>query len=160
MNRSNRKQWLFPLLAVLVIAVVGVATAVAGGAQVTGGDFSTFAAGPGLGYEITGHAQMVRTADGRTLTHIQVWGLDAGETYPAHVHHLPCDVNNGGGHYQHEVGGPADDVNEIWPGFTADASGHGNGYAANDFTARPEAQSVVIHDYKPGAARIACADLQ
>jgi hypothetical protein len=73
------------------------------------------------------------------------------------VHNAPCAVGNGGGHYQHVVGGPVDVANEIWPGFTTNASGHGNGHAANDFWARPEAQSVVIHD--TDGARIACADL-
>jgi hypothetical protein len=47
-------------------------------------------------------------------------------------------------------------------GFCGDfhtyAAGIGNGYAANPFTARPEAQAVVIH--APGGARIACADLE
>jgi hypothetical protein len=144
------------LVALMVLGRAVVASA--GGATVTKGEFSTFASGLDRGYVITGNAHMVRTGDGRTITHVQAFGLAPSATYGAHVHNLPCGTSNGGGHYQNVEGGPADAVNEIWPGFTTNASGHGNGTAINDFTARPEAQSVVIHDTTDGA-RIACADL-
>jgi len=143
-------------LALLLIA----ASALAQGAQVTSGTFHTYASGPGLGYEVSGQAQMIRTADGRSLVHIQLSGLHPDVTYAAHVHNLPCNVSNGGGHYQHVVGGAVDAVNEIWPGFTANAAGNGSGNAVHAFTARPEAQSIVIHDPTAANARIACADLQ
>lgn len=157
MKGISKKAWFSFLLVVLAIAVIGIRVVAAGSAQVTSGDFHTYAAGLERGYDISGRAQMVRTADGRTLVQVQAWGLAPDTAYPSHVHNLPCGVNNGGGHYQDVVGGPVDDVNEIWPGFTTNASGHGNGKAANDFTARPEAQAVVIHD--TDGARIACADL-
>ncbi|HEX9924015.1 MAG TPA: hypothetical protein VGD99_15260 [Anaerolineae bacterium] len=158
MNRVRKRVWVLIILLSLAIALIGITAVAAGGAQVTNGGFQTFAAGLESGYDISGRAQMVRTADGRTLTQVQAWGLATRTTYPVHVHNAPCGVNNAGGHYQDVVGGPVDDVNEIWPGFTTNANGHGNGYAANDFIARPEAQSVVIHDVD--GARIACADLQ
>ena len=143
-------------LALLALA----ASALAQGALVTRGSFHTYSSGPSLGYEVGGQAQMIRTADGKTIVHVQLTGLHPHVTYGAHVHNLPCGVNDGGGHYQHVVGGPVDAVNEIWPGFTTNAAGNGSGNAMNDFTARPEAQSVVIHDPEAGNARIACADLQ
>lgn len=143
----------------LVLLLAAGLPALANGAQVTQGDFATFASGSSLGYDIAGRAQMVRTADGRTIVTVHVSGLHAGVAYGAHVHNLPCDVSNGGGHYQHVVGGPVDPINEIWPEFTTNAAGIGNGNATNDFTARPEAQSVVVHDPDAGNARIACADL-
>jgi hypothetical protein len=78
------------------------------------------------------------------------------------VFYLPHDqlgrARYRGGHYQEIVGGPVDPTNEIWPLFTSDEEGVGNGKAVHAFTARPEAQAVVIH--APGGARIACADLQ
>lgn len=157
MKGVRKSVWVLVILLSLVIASIG-ATAVAASSQVTNGELQTFSAGVERDYDISGRARMVRTADGRTLTSVQAWGLAPGTTYPVHVHNAPCNVNNGGGHYQDVVGGPVDSVNEIWPGFTTDASGHGNGKAANNFTARPEAQSVVIHD--TDGARIACADLQ
>lgn len=142
----------------LIMALAGASVVSAAGAQITKGDFRTYAAGLTRGYDISGRALMVRTADGRTLVQVQAWGLAPDTTYPVHVHNAPCAVNNGGGHYQDVVGGLIDNVNEIWPIFTTDASGHGNGNAANDFIARPEAQAVVIHD--TDGARIACADLE
>lgn len=147
------------LIVSLVFLLAASLPALAGGAQVTQGDFASFASGPSLGYEIAGQAQMVRTADGRTIVTVHVSGLHPGVAYGAHVHNLPCGVSNGGGHYQQVVGGPVDATNEIWPGFTANAAGIGSGNATNGFTARPEAQSVVVHDPDAGNARIACADL-
>lgn len=158
MKKYNKKGWLLLVVLVLGAALSLVTVAAADGAQITGGELNTFAAGLTRGYDISGYAQMVRTADGKTLVSVQAWGLAAETTYPVHVHNAPCGVNNGGGHYQDVVGGPVDSANEIWPGFTTNASGHGNGRAANEFTARPEAQAIVIHD--TDGARIACADLQ
>jgi hypothetical protein len=134
--------------------------AIGNGAQVTRGEFVTYASGPSLGYEISGRAQMERTAAGPTLVQVHVTGLKPGISYGVHVHNLPCAVNDGGGHYQHIVGGPVDDANEIWPAFTTNPAGAGNGNAYHAFTARPEAQSIVIHDPTAANARIACADLQ
>jgi hypothetical protein len=157
MKGIRKKSSVLMVLVSLGVILIGVPAVSAAGAQVTNGDFQTFAAGLERGYEISGRAQLVRTAGGQTLAQVEAWGLAPNTGYPVHIHNAACAVNNGGGHYQDVVGGPADNVNEIWPAFTTDASGHGNGHAANDFTARPEAQSVVIHD--TDGARIACADL-
>lgn len=154
----NRRNYLSLTLFCLVLLLTGAVTVAAQGAQVTSGALHTYAAGLDRGYAISGQAQLVRTADGRTLAKVQAWGLAPNTTYPVHVHNAPCAVNNGRGHYQHEVGGAVDNVNEIWPGFTTNDAGHGAGKAVNDFTARPEAQAVVIHD--TDGARIACADLE
>lgn len=158
MKKVSKSGWLLMVLFGLLVVLAGASMVSANGAWITSGELHTYASGVGRGYEITGFVQMVRTADGRTLVHVQAQGLSANTAYPVHVHNASCHVNNGGGHYQHVVGGPVDPVNEIWPGFTTNAAGHGNGQATNDFTARPEGQSVVIHD--TDAARIACADLE
>jgi hypothetical protein len=158
MNVIRRKTLIWIGLVSLLVVLLSAAAASAAGMQVTNGDLQTFASGLERGYDISGRAQLVRTADGRTLAVVEAWGLAPNTAYPVHVHNAPCDVNNGGGHYQDVVGGPSDAVNEIWPGFTTNADGHGNSHAANDFTARPEAQTVVVHD--PDGARIACADLK
>lgn len=126
-------------------------------ATVAKGDFATFAAGIERNFTITGHVRLKRVPAGKTIVVLHAKGLQPNTTYGAHVHNATCDDNQGGGHYQNEVGGSADIVNEIWPGFTTNADGNGSGYAANDFIARPEAQSVVIHD--TDGARIACTDL-
>lgn len=143
---------------VLVLVLASSLPGLASGGHVTRGDFHTYAAGVDLGYEIAGHAHMTRTADTKTIVSTHATGLAANTAYGVHVHNMACNDSNGGGHYQDVVGGAVDAVNEIWPLFTTNAAGIGNRYAANDFRARPEAQSVVIH--APGGARIACADLE
>jgi hypothetical protein len=100
---------------------------------------------------------MTRTADGKTIVATHATGLAANTTYGVHVHNKACSDSNGGGHYQNVVGGAVDPYNEIWPAFTTNAAGIGNGWAMHAFYARPEAQSVVIHD--TDGKRIACADL-
>ena len=123
----------------------------------TRGEFVTFGNGIGRGYEISGHATMTRTADGKTIVSTHARGLGANTTYGVHVHNKACGDSDGGGQYQNVVGGPVDAFNEIWPAFTTNGAGNGNGRAVHAFTARPEAQSVVIHD--TDGNRIACADL-
>ena len=128
----------------------------ADGAVVRRGDVHPFAAGAGL--DLSGHAQMVRTAAGRTYVTVHVAGLAPNTTYPSHVHALPCGTADADGHYKRDPAGPATPPNEIWQGFTTDDDGVGNGRAVADFTAGANAVSVVIH--APGGAKIACADLE
>jgi hypothetical protein len=63
-------------LALAAGAAAATGPAGAGGATVTRGEFHSFAVGAGL--EIGGHAQMVRSADGRTQVMIEVSGARAG----------------------------------------------------------------------------------
>lgn len=123
--------------------------------QVTRGDIHEFNGGdPG----ITGRAQMIRTADGKTIVSIHVEGLAAGVTYAAHVHAAACATSLADGHYKFDPAGAASPPNEIWPGpFTANEAGIGNAGTIAEGTAGPAAVSVVIH--APGGFKIACADL-
>jgi hypothetical protein len=140
----------------LALAGLAVASSVlATGATVTRGDFHAFAAGAGL--ELSGHAQMVRTADGKTIVTVHVEGLAPSTTYGSHVHQQACAVGDADGHFRFDPAGSATPPNEIWPGFTTNESGIGNGNATADATAGSNAVSVVIH--APGGAKIACADL-
>ena len=118
-------------------------------------------AGPSVG--AGARAKLVRASNGTTVTSVSAWGLEADATYAAHVHSLPCDVNDAGPHYKNDPAGAADPVNEIWPGFTTDGTGVGRAEVTNDFTVRPDAMSVVIHD-TPNAtsgsgAKMLCANL-
>jgi hypothetical protein len=137
------------------LALVLAPGVLAGGATVTRGEFAAFATGVGL--PITGSAVMVRTADGKTIVSVHVEGLGASTTYGSHVHQLPCGTSDADGHYKNDPAGPATPPNEIWPGFTTNAAGIGNGNATVDWTAGAAAVSVVVH--APGGAKIACADL-
>lgn len=129
-----------------------------GAAVVTRGDFSAFNGGdPG----ISGRAQMVRTADGRTIVSIHVEGLVAGSTYGSHVHAQACEIGNAGGHYKFDPAGAGTPPNEIWPGpFTANEAGVGNADTIAEGTAGAAAVSVVIHAPAPSNAKIACANLR
>ena len=144
--------------------VVLAGPAASGGAEVTRGDFRAFSAAVGSEQSIGGHAQMVRTADGKTKVSIHVTGLTPDATYDSHVHAGSCATNaTGGGHYFFSGPVPAGDgpgANEIWPGpVTANRGGVGNGNTTVGATAGPNATSVVIHRAGPAPNKIACADL-
>jgi hypothetical protein len=129
--------------------------AIASRATVTAGSFASFAAGTGL--QIDGRAQMVRTAAGTTIVTVHVKGLAPNTAYGSHVHKQACADGEADGHYRFDPAGPAAPPNEIWPAFTTNAAGIGNGIAIVDGIAGATAVSVVVH--APGGAKIACADL-
>lgn len=144
------------LLAALALSAAFAPTVLADGATVTRGDFHAFATGVGL--PISGRAQMIRTADGKTIVSIHLEGLAANTTYASHVHAAACATGAADGHYRFDPAGAAAPPNEIWPGpFTTTEAGVGNGFTVADGTAGPSAMSVVVH--APGGAKIACADL-
>lgn len=127
--------------------------------QVTTGEFQTLPGGTEMGYDIEGRAVMVRLPH-RTFVAAFVGGLDAGTSYPTHVHNAPCSADPpGGSHYQHQVGGPVDTVNEMWPIVATNRRGWGHGHAAHAHRARPDAQSIVIHYPEDTKVRLACVDL-
>jgi Cu-Zn family superoxide dismutase len=144
------------VLAALSIGAAFAPAAMAAGTTVTRGDIAAFATG--IGQPIAGRAQMVRTADGKTIVSVHVEGLAASTTYGSHVHQLPCGTSDADGHYKNDPAGPATPPNEIWPGFTTNPAGIGDGNATVAWTAGSTAVSVVVH--APGGAKIACADLQ
>ena len=152
--RSRRRQ-VAAVLAALSIGAAFAPSVMAGGAMVTRGDIAAFATG--IGQPIGGRAQMVRTAGGKTIVSVHVEGLAANTTYGSHVHQQPCAVGEADGHYKFDPAGPATPPNEIWPGFTTNDAGVGNGNAMVAGTAGVNAVSVVVH--APGGAKIACADL-
>lgn len=156
---SGRRRSVVVTRAAVAAAALAVAFAPgtsAGPAVVTRGDFHAFAAGAGLA--ISGRAQMVRTADGKTTVTVHLEGLSASTGYGSHVHQLPCGISDADGHYKYDPAGPATPPNEIWPAFTTNEAGVGNGNATVHWTAGSTAVSVVVH--APGGAKIACADLE
>ena len=143
------------LTGVLLAGALAPAVA-ADGAMVTSGDVHAFAAGAGM--STSGHARMVRTADGKTIVSIHVAGLNPNTVYGSHVHQQACGVGDADGHYRFDPAGAAAPPNEIWLGFTTNDAGIGNANAIADATAGATAVSVVVH--APGGAKIACADLE
>ena len=82
------------LIAVVALSGAFAPAVLADGATITRGDFAAFATGAGLG--ITGRAQMVRTADGRTIVSIQLEGLDpnlSGGLVGEEGHQLLCEAS-------------------------------------------------------------------
>lgn len=168
MTRYNERvdSWRWTVVGVVVAcAVLGAATAAdastQAGAQVTRGDFVSFAAADAGEQGIAGHAQMVRRANGTTKVSIHVTGLEPGATYGSHVHAAPCGTDNANGHYNFGFavsGGVGPGDAEIWPGpLVADTGGIANGNATVEAIAGPSAVSVVIH--RSTGEKIACADL-
>ena len=154
-RRARRGRAAGALLVAGVLAAAFAPSAL-GAASVTRGDVHEF---NGYGSTVTGHAQMVRTADGKTIVSLHVEGLVAGLTYASHVHAAACDTGLADGHYRVDPAGAATPPNEIWPGpFVANEAGVGNADTIAAGTAGPSAVSVVIH--APGGTKIACADLQ
>lgn len=141
--------------------VLPASIAAADPAVVTRGTFETLPGGTDLGYHITGNATMVRVAHtDTTRVRVHVRGLDPDQVYGVHVHAGPCSATPpGGGHYQHEMGGAVDPVNEIWPTITTNPAGVGMGHAVHDHVARPDAQAIVIHLPGNPTVRLACLDL-
>src|SRR5258705_128942 len=112
-DRHPRRRMAPPSLG-LSLAPVLAPTALAGGATVTRGEISAFATG--IGQAISGHAVMVRTAEGRTIVSVHVEGLAPGTTYASHVHKQACAAGEADGHYRFDPAGAATPPNEIWPG--------------------------------------------
>ena len=154
--RARRRGVRLGTIAATSVALLFAPSVLALGSTVTRGEVHAFAAGVGL--PITGRAQMMRTPDGKTIVTVHVEGLNANTTYGSHVHQLPCGSSDADGHYKYDPAGPAAPPNEIWPGFTTNDAGVGNGNATVDWIAGPTAVSVVVH--APGGAKIACADLE
>jgi len=112
---------------------------------------------------ISGHGQIIRRADGTTTVQLHVEGLSPDTSYPAHVHAYPCAVESAGGHYKIDPSiTTTDQANELWVPFTTDSSGVGRSNVDFTHAARPDAQSIVIHEHPTDAgppAKMACVDL-
>src|SRR5438874_1970188 len=77
--------------ALAITAAVAVASPAASETAAAGGAFDEYASGPGLGYhDIGGHAQLVRTSDGRSIATVEITGLNPSATYAVHVHAGSC----------------------------------------------------------------------
>jgi len=136
------------------------------------GRFTTLPAGDVLGLQVDGVAVLRRTSDG-TLGRVVLRGLDPGLVYAAHLHNQPCGLGAGGSHYKDVTTGVGAPPNELWfsssddpfDGITANRGGVARGFGAAEWVARPEGQSVVIHQVvsatgTAGGPKIACADLE
>ncbi len=113
------------------------------------------------GYDnLTATGSITRRLEKDTWAQIDVDGLEPEQQYPVHVHTYSCALDYDGGHYKidPEVA-DTDEDNELWLTFTTDTGGGRiSSIAVAGHLARPEAMSMVIHDYADGE-RLACIDL-
>ena len=151
----------FPAIDALATPGQGTAPlAVAFSTQVTTtGTVRPFADATSADAGLTGTAVLVRRR-GQTYTSLTVTGARAGRTHPVHVHEKSCADANGGAHFRFDTTQAFAEPNEIWPSFTADATGaSGLVEVTKALRAGPLAVAVVVHDPDNPARRIGCADL-
>lgn len=138
----------------------------ASGTVAATGAVTPFAAAEAGDMSIAGTASLTRNFDtGEVSWALSLTGLDIAAEYVAHVHTLPCDVNDAGGHYKHDPTiATAEEANELWlSGIVADGAGaaeSSSSYTDPASMAREDAASMVVHRVA-GAdlVKVACADL-
>lgn len=126
------------------------------GAALATGTFALLDTRPQGFDDMTGTAWIARHAAGSTVT-LEVEGLIPGADYISHVHADVC-ANNGGDHYQFELGGSDMPPNEIHLAFTSDADGSGFMTAENLQVAGLEAVAFVVHPADLIDNKLACVD--
>ena len=131
---------------------------------VSSGVFRPFASATDVDTEIKGDASLVRNyLNNSTTVMVNITGLEAEFMYMSHVHALPCDVLNAGGHYKIDpLVAEVIAENELWPRIVDYEDGIATDiYVEDTHLARSDAQSVVIHRRVDGSApKVACADLK
>ena len=126
------------------------------GAELASGEFTLLDTRPEGFDDMTGTAWIARHAGGTTVT-LDVQGLIPNADYISHVHADAC-ANNGGDHYQFDVGGSDMPPNEIHLAFTSDADGNGFMTAENDQIASLDAVAFVVHPADLIDNKLACVD--
>lgn len=129
----------------------------AAGGTLKGASFELLDVRPREGYEgAAGRAEMAVADNGTTVT-IKFVGLEPNTEFISHVHADTC-ANNGGDHFQFEIGGSVMPPNEIHLNFTSDAEGNGYMTAFNHGIVDDGAKSVVVHPMGLLDNKIACAE--
>ena len=99
--------------------------------------------------------QAVRTASGKTVVTLHVFGATPNRNFGSHVHVSGCDVNKAGGHYQNEVAPAglaadprwANPQNEVWLDVVTDAEGNASAQAVVNYHFRENgANAIILHD--------------
>lgn len=126
------------------------------GAALASGGFDLLDTRPEGYDDLTGTAWIARHPGGTTVT-VELDGLLPDTDYISHVHEAPC-AENGGNHYQYEVGGSELPPNEIHLAFTSNAEGSGFMTAENAAIASLDAVALVVHPTELIDNKVACVD--
>ena len=127
------------------------------GAVLARGDYVLLDTRP-AGYDDVAGSAVIARHDGGTTVTTELTGLLPDVDYISHVHAQACDDDNGGPHYQFEVGGSEFPPNEIHLAFTSDPDGNGFMTAENDQIAGVDAVSLVVHPAEFIDNKAACVD--
>jgi hypothetical protein len=118
------------------------------------GAFTAVEGAPAGDQDVGGSVTVTVSAeDDETFINFDLEGLDETATYGAHVHELPCEVDDAGAHYKRDITVEEEqEDNEIWPDPAMQEQSFPHAL-------RYDAQSVVIHRVEAGSPRVACANL-
>jgi len=123
------------------------------------GTFAPFADAEEIDSVIAGTAEISIGESSRI--EVDVYGLDPNSLYTAHLHALPCDTLDAGGHYKLDpTVVEALYENEVWPDMTVGVDGRVQSNLFLQHRFREDAQSVVVHRVgEKVSPKVACADL-
>ncbi|MFD2094043.1 hypothetical protein [Blastococcus deserti] len=162
-RQSRTTRTAVALGAAALLVALGSPQAAAGEVVRAKGSFSP--SGPAWTYDgvvpsgATAAVHAVEIPSRGTIATLHVRGFPASTEFMVHAHTGGCgsDPAASQGHYQDQVGGPVDDVNELWLGFTTTRAGTGFAKAAVDWHFREgEANSLTFHDPSRNGKRVAC----
>src|SRR5690606_6948508 len=124
------------------------------------GSLAPFAAAESVDQTLTGEATLTRTPNSTTVS-LEVNGLSTDAEYVAHVHALPCEVSDAGGHYKLDPTiEETQESNEIWLPIESDNQGSAQSEVSVFVAARLDAQSVVLHRVEGAEqVKVGCANL-
>jgi Cu/Zn superoxide dismutase len=124
------------------------------------GSFASFAQADDADEDVAGSVEFVRSEDGTEIT-FSITGLGDEPEYMSHVHALPCDVADAGGHYKiNPTETDTVEDNELWLDLGNTSDGEAEDSVSSEHRARLDAQSVVLHRMDEDTAlKVACADL-
>jgi hypothetical protein len=125
------------------------------------GTFNSFASAVNQDQTLEGTIEVERDASG-TVVSYEITGFDGDEEYMAHVHALPCDEADAGGHYKIDpTEASTVEENELWLELGSTADGESSDSIESDHKARLDAQSVVIHRVVDDdtSLKVACAPI-
>jgi hypothetical protein len=102
------------------------------------------------------------TYSSSSKVYVSATGLNDGTQYKTHLHALPCDTLDGGGHYKLDPSVvDTIDTNEVWPVLTPSGGSASTEVTVSGHMIREDAQAVVIHRVAGvDVPKVACATLQ